>query len=254
MSILTTSYQIPPLTKKFDTQVTLPGSKSIALRQLAISALVDGKTILSGIPECDDIDAMIECLGTLGVRIQRTKNELEISGPIDLSDKTVSINTRMSGASTRILIGLAALRKGLTRIDGHESLRKRTNEPLLKTLEQMGCIVKREGVGLPVEIRGPVMSPELEIAGNISSQYVTALLLISPFLNQEEGVAIKIKGDLVSKPYRYHGKRDAQKRFTSQMEWITRSSSRVRSLLGWGIFNRGRCNSRELLFSASNNP
>ena len=201
MSILTTSYQIPPLTKKFDAQVTLPGSKSIALRQLAISALVDGKTILSGIPECDDIDAMIECLGTLGVRIQRTKNELEISGPIDLSDKTVSINTRMSGASTRILIGLAALRKGLTRIDGHESLRKRTNEPLLKTLEQMGCIVKREGVGLPVEIRGPVISPELEIAGNISSQYVTALLLISPFLNQEESVAIKIKGDLVSKPY-----------------------------------------------------
>ena len=45
------------------------------------------------------------------------------------------------------------------------------------------------------------MSPELEIAGNISSQYVTALLLISPFLNQEERVAIKIKGDLVSKPY-----------------------------------------------------
>ena len=45
------------------------------------------------------------------------------------------------------------------------------------------------------------MSPELEIAGNISSQYVTALLLISPFLNQEETVAIKIKGDLVSKPY-----------------------------------------------------
>ena len=78
MSILTTSYQIPPLTKKFDTQVTLPGSKSIALRQLAISALVDGKTILSGIPDCDDIDAMIECLGILGVRIQRNKNELEI--------------------------------------------------------------------------------------------------------------------------------------------------------------------------------
>jgi len=198
---LTTPYQIPPLTKKFDTQVTLPGSKSIALRQLAISALVDGKTVLSGIPECDDIDAMIECLGTLGVRIQRTKNELEISGPIDLSDKTISINTRMSGASTRILIGLAALREGVTRIDGDESLRKRTNEPLLKTLEQMGSIVKREGVGLPVEISGPVMSPELEIAGNISSQYVTALLLISPFLNQEESVAIKIKGDLVSKPY-----------------------------------------------------
>ena len=141
--------------------MTLPGSKSIALRQLAMSALVNGKTTLSGIPECDDTDAMIECLETLGARIQQRKNELEISGPIDLSDKTVSINARMSGASTRILMGLAALRKGLTRIDGHESLRKRTNEPLLKTLEQMGCIVKREGVGLPVEIRGPVMSLSL---------------------------------------------------------------------------------------------
>ena len=201
MSILTTSYQIPPLTKKFDTQVTLPGSKSITLRQLAISALVDGKTILSGIPECDDIDAMIECLGNLGAKIQQRNNELEISGPIDLSDKTVSINARMSGASTRILIGMAALRKGLTRIDGHESLRKRTNEPLLNALEQMGCYVKRERGGLPVEIKGPVMSPGFEIAGNISSQYVTALLLISPFVNREKSVVINITGDLVSKPY-----------------------------------------------------
>ena len=201
MSILTTSYQIPPLTKKFDSQVTLPGSKSIALRQLAMSALVNGKTRLSGIPECDDIDAMIECLRTLGVIIRRKDNELEISGPIDLSHKNVSINARMSGASTRILIGLAALRRGVTRIDGHESLRKRTNEPLLKTLEQMGCYVKREGDGLPLEIQGPVMSTGLEIMGNISSQYVTALLLISPFVNQGKGVAIKITGELVSKPY-----------------------------------------------------
>ena len=77
MSVLTTSYLIPPLTKKFDTQVTLPGSKSIALRQLAISALVDGKTILSGIPECDDIDAMIECLAPLGARVQQKNNQLE---------------------------------------------------------------------------------------------------------------------------------------------------------------------------------
>ena len=198
---MTTSYQIPPLTKRFDTQVTLPGSKSIALRQLAMSALVNGKTTLRGIPECDDIDAMIECLGNLGAKIQQRNNELEISGPIDLSDKTVSINARMSGASTRILIGMAALRKGLTRIDGHESLRKRTNEPLLNALEQMGCYVKRERGGLPVEIKGPVMSPGFEIAGNISSQYVTALLLISPFVNREKSVVINITGDLVSKPY-----------------------------------------------------
>ena len=201
MSTLTTSYQIPPLTKRFDTQVTLPGSKSIALRQLAMSALVNGKTTLRGIPECDDIDAMIECLGNLGAKIQQRNDELEISGPIDLSDKTVSINARMSGASTRILIGMAALRKGLTRIDGHESLRKRTNEPLLNALEQMGCYVKRERGGLPVEIKGPVMSPGFEIAGNISSQYVTALLLISPFVNREKSVVINITGDLVSKPY-----------------------------------------------------
>ena len=201
MSTLTTSYQIPPLTKRFDTQVTLPGSKSIALRQLAMSALVNGKTTLRGIPDCDDIEAMIECLGNLGAKIQQRNDELEISGPIDLSDKTVSINARMSGASTRILIGMAALRKGLTRIDGHESLRKRTNEPLLNALEQMGCYVKRERGGLPVEIKGPVMSPGFEIAGNISSQYVTALLLISPFVNREKSVVINITGDLVSKPY-----------------------------------------------------
>ena len=54
------TYAIPPITQPFEIEINLPGSKSIALRQLAMSALTEEPTLLSGVPDCDDADAMIE--------------------------------------------------------------------------------------------------------------------------------------------------------------------------------------------------
>ena len=63
------TFLIPKLSPGFEATVTLPGSKSIALRQLAIAALVEGTSHITGIPKCDDTDAMIDCLRALGVAI-----------------------------------------------------------------------------------------------------------------------------------------------------------------------------------------
>ena len=66
-------FKVEKLSSRFDTDITLPGSKSIALRQLAIAALCDGTTELRGIPACDDSAAMLDCIAALGARNQASR-------------------------------------------------------------------------------------------------------------------------------------------------------------------------------------
>jgi 3-phosphoshikimate 1-carboxyvinyltransferase len=197
----TNQYLIPKLAPTFHATITLPGSKSIALRQLAMAALAHGTTKIFGIPPCDDTEAMLECLSTLGAGVKRTAEHIAVKGPMDFN-ADVTLDARMSGASTRLLIGLAALRTGKTTIDGHSSLRARTNAPLFDVLSAHGVSVDTENGQLPVSIQGPITPPErFEIDGSLSSQYVTALLLCAPHLARTDKLDIHIKGDLVSRPY-----------------------------------------------------
>ncbi|XOV81488.1 MAG: 3-phosphoshikimate 1-carboxyvinyltransferase [bacterium] len=189
-----------------DAQLRLPGSKSIALRQLAMAALATGTSTLLGVPECDDAEAMLECIAALGADVDKRPDRIVVTGPIDL-DRDISLNARMSGASTRLLIGMAALRRGQTTIDGHSSLRARTNAPLYEVLRQQGCAVDAATPGLPVTLRGPMHpAPVIYIDASLSSQYVTALLLAAPYCvpaTSDAGhrLRIEIAGELVSRPY-----------------------------------------------------
>ncbi len=198
-------FVVPALRRGFQAQIRLPGSKSIALRQLAMAALTDGVTRLSGIPPCDDTGAMLACLTELGAKIYVDGDTIMVTGPINRSAQNVHLDAHMSGASTRLLIGLAALRSGTTLIDGHESLRVRTNAPLFATLREHGCRIDAEGGGLPAQLQGVFTPPPvIEIDGSLSSQYVTALMLIAPYTAQQQSQKIqriRITGDLVSKPY-----------------------------------------------------
>ena len=196
-------YLIPKIVKPFNVDLELPGSKSIALRQLAISALTEGTTILEGVPSCDDTEAMLECLERLGLRISQSNTTITLIGPMNLVDDVV-INPRMSGASTRLLIALAALRSGETLIDGHDSLRARTNLPLVNTLQKLGCQIDSSDGHLPLAVRGPIrQTRSVSIDGSLSSQYITALLLISCGVAGDQAIfeEITIEGELVSKPY-----------------------------------------------------
>ena len=194
-------FLIPSITQPFDVHMALPGSKSIALRQLAISALCEGKSRVSGIPPCDDTKAMIQCLSRLGVKVKYVDHTtVTICGPINLSDDC-ELDAHMSGASTRLLIGLAALRQGTTYIDGHHSLRQRTNAPLYAVLREHGCQIENQVDGLPVSISGPIQAPDqLRIDGSLSSQYISALLLTAPLL-QPNGQRIELTSNIVSRPY-----------------------------------------------------
>ena len=196
-------YLIPKIQKPFNVELELPGSKSIALRQLAMSALTEGTTTLESVPVCDDTDAMLDCLDRLGLSISKNNTKVKCIGPMNLVDD-VTINPRMSGASTRFLIALAALRSGKTLIDGHESLRARTNLPLVNALGNLGCQIDSSDGHLPLTVRGPIQqSQSLSIDGSLSSQYITALLLISSGTANGRAIfeEITVEGKLVSKPY-----------------------------------------------------
>ncbi|HAH80057.1 MAG TPA: hypothetical protein DCL88_02435, partial [Gammaproteobacteria bacterium] len=198
----TPPFQVEKLAAPFTARITLPGSKSIALRQLAIAALCSGTTHLAGVPDCDDTAAMLDCIQALGAEVALTAEAIVVTGPIDLSDKPVQLNARMSGASTRLLIGLAALRRGVTVIDGHPSLRARTNKPLLDLLSAQGCRVESDSGCLPASISGPIETTKhLRIDGSLSSQYITALLIAAPGYLHEAKQVIEIQGELVSRPY-----------------------------------------------------
>ena len=71
-------YLIPKIERPFNVELELPGSKSIALRQLAMSALTEGTTTLEDVPICDDTDAMLECLQRLGLSISQNNTTIKI--------------------------------------------------------------------------------------------------------------------------------------------------------------------------------
>ena len=212
-------FLIPTIQQPFDCELAIPGSKSIALRQMAISALTPGITTLHGVPQSDDIAAMRDCLTALGVEIEAAGHTLTLKGPMQY-DHEAHLDARMSGASTRLLIGLAALRHGQTHIDGHESLRVRPNQPLYDALRAHGCAVTAPSPGLPVTLQGPLaLEGNFTIDGTLSSQYLTALMTIAPLLPSTAPVVITVSGELVSRPYIEITRNEMAKRGI-QTNWI----------------------------------
>ncbi len=194
---------IGKVTKPFDIELTLPGSKSIALRHLVMSALASEATELVGIPRCDDIDAMVRSLSRLGVGIETGgRSRLVVSPPDTLVAGDVSIDVSLSGVSLRFLLAVAALRRDVTHIDGGPPLRVRPNRDMIKALRQLGCRAQAaddEG-HLPISIAGPdEWAREVDVGTRVSSQYLSGLMLIAPRL--PHGLTLRPKDEPVSAPY-----------------------------------------------------
>ncbi|MYE83399.1 MAG: 3-phosphoshikimate 1-carboxyvinyltransferase [Gammaproteobacteria bacterium] len=193
---------VPRLTRPFDTTVTLPGSKSIALRQLAISALAQAPSTLHGVPRCDDADDMIDALRALGTDIRETgPSRLTIEPAATLGEGEIRLRLRLSGVSLRLLLAMAALRRDVTHLDGLPPLRARPNHDMIDALLELGCETSAvDGGHLPISVRGPtVPAPEVSVGTSVTSQHLSGLLLAAARL--PEGLVIRIKDDLVSAPY-----------------------------------------------------
>lgn len=185
-----------------DVHATVPGSKSLANRALVCAALANGESVVEHLAPGDDTAAMLAGIAALGARVVSDGDRAVITGtggrPVP---GPVRIDARLAGTTSRFLTAMAALGDGPTVIDGEPPLRTRPMAPLHDALRSLGASVRTlEPFGdLPVEVRGPARGGSVSIRGDISSQYLTALVLIGPLFT--DGLDLTIVGPLVSRPY-----------------------------------------------------
>jgi len=186
-----------------DGAATVPGSKSIAHRALLCAALARGDSTITGLPDGDDTQAMLQGLIVLDATISLDGADAHIEGSIDL-DRTdaITVDANLAGTTARFLTAVGALRRGSITVTGNESLRSRPMKDLHLALEQLGAGVswQNEKYCLPVTVqRGKSNSHSVQIAADTSSQFVTSLMLIAPVL--PNGLTIELTGNVISLPY-----------------------------------------------------
>ncbi len=193
------------------TVADVPGSKSITNRALVCAALADGTSTLRGVAPGDDSVAMLACIERLGAGVAET--DRSGARPMSIVAGTggrllpgpITLDAALAGTTSRFVTALAALGEGPYVIDGRPPLRDRPMAPLHDALRQLGGNVDaQERAGhLPVTVsRAALGRPggaTVRLAGDVSSQYVTALMLIAPYL--PDGVTIELTTPLVSRPY-----------------------------------------------------
>jgi 3-phosphoshikimate 1-carboxyvinyltransferase len=197
--------RIEPLARPPDATVVVPGSKSLTNRALVAAALASGESELSGVLLADDTEAMLDSLARLHVAsvVDRTTATASITGLAGrLPDGPIELDARLSGTTSRFLLPVLALGTGPYRLDGGEPLRRRPMADGVAALRALGAAVLDEGESghLPVTVRGPGTARRtIEVAGDVSSQFLSGLLLAAPCL--AEGLSVRVTGELVSTPY-----------------------------------------------------
>lgn len=182
--------------------IEVPGSKSFANRALVCAALAEGTSRLLGLPGGDDTEAMLDGLGRLGVRIDRLGDDGVAVGGSSSIEGGVEVDARLAGTTSRFLTAVAALGERDTTITGEPALRTRPMGDLHDALHALGAELTplAESGRLPIRVRrGAIVGGTVEMPGDVSSQFVTALMLIAPCLH--DGLHIRLTTPLVSRPY-----------------------------------------------------
>ena len=197
--------EIQPVFGSLDASVHLPGSKSLTNRALLCAALADGQSELRGALVSDDTRVMIDSLRKLGIDVQTTDGgrTLQVHGcGGEIPNPSGELFVENSGTTIRFLTAALALAGGVYRLDGVPRMRERPVGPLVDALKRLGVHIESESAGgcPPVRINsGRVVQRETAIAGDVSSQYLSGLLLGAPL--SRNGLRIAISQPCVSWPY-----------------------------------------------------
>ena len=201
------SLEITPFTRVPQGRVNIPGSKSITNRAFVLAAL--GNSIgceLHGILHSEDTEVMMNSLTALGFHIETT-------GPTSVHIRSTNCKVRIpaqsadlyvanSGTTMRFLSAMVSVGKGRYRLDGIPRMRERPIQDLLTALQQMGINATSEtNNGCPpvvIQTTG-LNGGHVRIRGDVSSQFLSAILMIAPFAKTD--VIIEVEGVLVSEPY-----------------------------------------------------
>lgn len=209
-----------------------PSSKSYTHRAIAIASLAVGTSVINMPLISRDTIATVSASSALGVSVNQQKSRLIISGKHMLDTPENIINAQNSGTTIRIFAVMAALAKGgFTILTGDASLRKRPMQPALDALNQLGveCYSSQMNGLAPLLIKGGgIHGGNVTIEGNISSQFLTSLLISSIYAKTP--ISIRVRGRQVSKPY--------VKSTIATMEKFGVSISYKKDLLDYCIENR----------------
>src|SRR6266705_2267504 len=169
--------------------VKMPGSKSISNRVLLLAALSEGETRVESLLDSDDTRVMLEALARLGVRIERQ------------SDDSAELRLGNAGTAFRPLAAALALTGGEYRLSGAPRMHERPIGDLVDALRRLGARIEYSGAeGFPplVVHAGRIRAGDkVRVRGDVSSQYLAALLMALP----TTGARIEVEGELISKPY-----------------------------------------------------
>lgn len=166
--------------ERLDVTVKLPASKSISNRALIIYALSGGRMMPQNLSDCDDTDVIIQALRYM-------PEEIDI---------------KAAGTAMRFMTAYLSVMRGTHVITGTERMKHRPIAILVDALRALGAEIDYVGeTGFPpLRITGKTLEGGLlEIPGNVSSQYISALLMIGPVLR--EGLTLRLTGDIISRPY-----------------------------------------------------
>ena len=160
--------------------IQLPASKSISNRALIIYALSGGRNLPENLSDCDDTEVIIEALRYM----------------------PDEINIKAAGTAMRFMTAYLSVMRGTHVITGTERMQHRPIAILVDALRKLGAQIEYVGEeGFPpLRITGKkLQGGELAIPGNVSSQYISALLMIGPML--EDGLTLQLTGEIISRPY-----------------------------------------------------
>lgn len=198
--------EIVPIGAQLDAVVRLPGSKSITNRALVCAALAAGTSRLSGALIADDTEAMLAVLGALGIGTRVIQDGatpvLEIDGCNSaLPSSSAPIDVRQSGTTARFALPMLSLGAHSYNVTAHPQMQARPMGETFAALRSLGATIEETNSGgyLPASITGANRSGTITVAGDISSQFLSGLLLSAPC--RPDGLEIHLSSTLVSRPY-----------------------------------------------------
>jgi len=158
-----------------------------------LAALADGTSRITGLLESDDTRYMKECLKQIGASIEIDGDNTIVSGVTDIKPNSTSFYVGNAGTVARFFSAAAALSKDEITIDGDMAMRKRPIAPLLNALSHIGFIAKSETGFFPINVGGnwTQLNSSTTVDADNSSQYISALMIMAPFLLQ--GLTIQTK-------------------------------------------------------------
>lgn len=200
-----TRLSLTPVHGAINGEVEIPGSKYLANRLITLAALAKGSSTFHGVPDNDDINTAVSQWETLGMRVEGkvgNQNEplvlLGVDGKLS-HPPTGKIFSGASGTFSRFISAVLALSAEPILLSGDAKMNTRPMADLFVTLRSLAAKVDSDNDRLPAQIQGPLRGGKATISGSVSSQYISALLLVGPYMQAD--FHLQVEGEVVSKKY-----------------------------------------------------